>query len=61
MAAPRGIPAPEIVGLFVGASFAEKGQEVFDKVLAFASGEKPKPEALGRAEAGFAPWRIGAT
>jgi hypothetical protein len=59
MAAPRGIPAPEIVGLFVGASFAEKGQEVFDKDL--ASGEKPKSKALGRAEAGFAPWRIGAT
>jgi altronate hydrolase len=44
-----------------GVSIAEKGQEIFDKVLAVASGEKSKSEALGYGEAEFAPWRIGAT
>ena len=44
-----------------GVSIAEKGQEIFDKVLAVASGEKSKSEALGYGEAEFVPWQIGAT
>jgi altronate hydrolase len=44
-----------------GVSIAEKGQEIFDKVLAVASGEKSKSEALGYGDAEFAPWQIGAT
>ncbi len=44
-----------------GVSIAEKGQEIFDKVLAVASGEKSKSEALGYGDAEFVPWQIGAT
>jgi len=44
-----------------GASIAEKGREIFDKILAVASGERTKSEALGYGEAEFTPWQIGAT
>ncbi|HYA75124.1 MAG TPA: altronate dehydratase family protein [Roseiarcus sp.] len=44
-----------------GVSIAQKGQEIFDKVLAVASGEKSKSEALGYGDAEFVPWQIGAT
>jgi altronate hydrolase len=44
-----------------GVSIAEKGQEIFDRVLAVASGEKSKSEALGYGDAEFVPWQIGAT
>jgi len=44
-----------------GVSIAEKGREIFDKVLAVASGEKSKSEALGYGDAEFVPWIIGAT
>ena len=44
-----------------GVSIAEKGQEIFDKILAVASGEKSKSEALGYGDAEFVPWQIGAT
>ena len=44
-----------------GVSIAAKGQEIFDKILAVASGEKSKSEALGYGDAEFAPWQIGAT
>jgi altronate hydrolase len=44
-----------------GVSIADKGQEIFDKVLAVASGERTKSELLGYGDAEFAPWQIGAT
>ncbi|WP_172297714.1 UxaA family hydrolase [Pseudoruegeria sp. HB172150] len=39
----------------------EMGQEIFEKILAVASGEKSKSEALGVGEEEFAPWPIGVT
>jgi len=44
-----------------GVSIEAKGQEIFDKVLKVASGERSKSELLGYGEAEFAPWQIGAT
>jgi altronate hydrolase len=43
-----------------GVTIEEKGQEIFDKVLAVASGERSKSEALGYGDAEFVPWQIGA-
>ena len=44
-----------------GVSLEDKGQEIFDKILAVASGERSKSEALGYGDAEFVPWQIGAT
>jgi len=44
-----------------GVSIEEKGREIFERVLAVASGERSKSESLGYGEAEFAPWQIGAT
>jgi altronate hydrolase len=44
-----------------GVSIADKGREIFDKILSVASGERTKSEALGYGEAEFTPWQIGAT
>lgn len=44
-----------------GVSLEKKGQEIFDKVLAVASGEKTKSELLGYGDNEFVPWQIGAT
>ncbi|UDL95947.1 altronate dehydratase family protein [Lichenihabitans sp. PAMC28606] len=44
-----------------GVSIEAKGQEIFDKILAIASGEPSKSEALGYGDAEFVPWQIGAT
>ena len=44
-----------------GVTLAQKGQEIFDKVLAVASGEKSKSEELGYGDAEYVPWQIGAT
>ncbi len=44
-----------------GVSIPDKGKEIFDRILAVASGERSKSEALGYGEAEFAPWQIGAT
>ena len=44
-----------------GVSLEEKGQEIFEKILAVASGERSKSEALGYGDAEFVPWQIGAT
>ncbi len=43
-----------------GVSIEDKGREIFDKVLAVASGEQSKSEALGYGDAEFVPWQIGA-
>jgi len=44
-----------------GASLEEVGQEIFEKILAVASGERTKSEINGVGEEEFAPWSIGPT
>ena len=44
-----------------GVSIVDKGKEIFDKILAVASGGHTKSEELGYGEAEFTPWQIGAT
>lgn len=44
-----------------GVSLEQKGQEIFDKILKVASGEKSKSEELGYGDNEFVPWQIGAT
>ena len=43
-----------------GVSLKAKGREIFDTVLAVASGRKSKSEELGYGRHEFIPWRIGA-
>jgi altronate hydrolase len=44
-----------------GVSVEEVGREIFEKILAVASGEKTKSEINGVGEEEFAPWSIGPT
>jgi altronate hydrolase len=44
-----------------GASLEEVGTEIFEKILAVASGERTKSEINGVGEEEFAPWSIGPT
>jgi arabinonate dehydratase len=44
-----------------GVPLAEKAQEIFDTLLAVASGAKSKSELLGYGDAEYVPWQIGAT
>ncbi|CAN5387095.1 altronate dehydratase family protein [soil metagenome] len=44
-----------------GVSLEAKGQEIFAKILAVASGEKTKSELLGYGNNEFVPWHVGAT
>ena len=37
----------------------EMGREIFEKILAVASGEETKSEAFGIGEDEFVPWPIG--
>ena len=43
-----------------GVSVAAKGEEIFNKVLAVASGERTKSEELGYGDLEFVPWQVGA-
>jgi altronate hydrolase len=43
-----------------GVSLQAKGEELLDKILAVASGEKTKSEALGLGDNEFVPWQVGA-
>jgi altronate hydrolase len=43
-----------------GVSVTQKGQEIFEKVLAVASGTHTKSEDLGYGDLEFVPWQIGA-
>jgi len=43
-----------------GVPVAEKGEEIFRKVLAVASGERTKSEELGYGDLEFVPWQVGA-
>jgi altronate hydrolase len=44
-----------------GVTLETKGEEIFRKVLAVASGEHTKSEDLGYGDLEFVPWQIGAT
>ena len=44
-----------------GAGIEEVGQEIFDKLLAVASGEKSLSEKHGLGDHEFVPWQVGAT
>ena len=43
-----------------GVTIEQKGEEIFRKVLAVASGEKSKSEELGYGDLEFVPWQVGA-
>lgn len=44
-----------------GVSLADKGEEIFNKIIEVASGERTKSEALGYGDSEFVPWSVGAT
>jgi altronate hydrolase len=44
-----------------GTSLEAKGQEIFNEILAVASGKQTKSELLGYGDNEFVPWQIGAT
>jgi len=39
----------------------ENGRRIFELILATASGQKTKSEALGIGDDEFEPWKLGAT
>jgi altronate hydrolase len=43
-----------------GVTIAAKGQEIFERILAVASGQHTKSEDLGYGDLEFVPWQIGA-
>jgi len=43
-----------------GVTLEEKGREIYDMILAVASGEVSKSEAQGLGDYEFVPWQIGA-
>jgi altronate hydrolase len=43
-----------------GVSLEQKGEEIFRKMLAVASGEHSKSEELGYGDNEFVPWQVGA-
>ncbi|MCU0877118.1 MAG: altronate dehydratase family protein [Pirellulaceae bacterium] len=45
--------------ILAGRSVDDVGREIYDKILAVASGEKTKSEALGYGDDEFLPWHIG--
>ena len=47
-------------GVLTGASLADMGETIFRRMLAVASGEPSKSEALGMGDHEFVPWQVGA-
>lgn len=43
-----------------GVSIETKGEEIFEEIVAVASGKRSKSEQLGYGDAEFVPWQIGA-
>ena len=43
-----------------GVSLEEKGREIFERLIAVASGQRTKSETLGYGRREFVPWQIGA-
>ena len=54
-------PSSTTADVLDGVSLEAKGQEIFDYMLAVASGKKSKSEELGYGDNEFVPWQIGAT
>jgi altronate hydrolase len=46
--------------ILAGVSVAEKGRQIFEEILAVASGKRTKSEELGYGDNEFVPWQIGA-
>lgn len=46
--------------VLTGTSLQQKGAEIFDEILAVASGKRTKSELLGYGDSEFVPWQIGA-
>lgn len=46
--------------VLTGTPMADVGREIFERMLAVASGEKSKSEALGIGDNEFVPWAVGA-
>ena len=46
--------------VLTGASLSEVGDLIFARILAVASGEPSKSEALGVGDNEFVPWQVGA-
>jgi altronate hydrolase len=46
--------------VLTGTPMAEVGREIFERMLAVASGEPSKSEALGIGDNEFVPWAVGA-
>ncbi|WP_265515867.1 UxaA family hydrolase [Nitratireductor luteus] len=44
-----------------GVTLEEKGRQIFEEVLAVASGKRSKSEELGYGDNEFVPWQVGAT
>lgn len=47
--------------VLAGRSVADVGREIFDEIIAVASGKKPKSEQHGIGQEEFVPWNIGPT
>jgi altronate hydrolase len=43
-----------------GVTVEEKGRQIFDEILAVASGKRSKSEQLGYGDNEFVPWQVGA-
>ncbi|EHK58433.1 altronate hydrolase [Mesorhizobium alhagi CCNWXJ12-2] len=46
--------------ILAGVTVEEKGREIFDEILAVASGKRSKSEELGYGDNEFVPWQVGA-
>jgi altronate hydrolase len=46
--------------ILAGVPVEEKGRQIFDEILAVASGRRTKSEELGYGDNEFVPWQIGA-
>ena len=46
--------------VLTGTSMDEVGRAIFERMLAVASGERSKSEALGIGDNEFVPWQVGA-
>jgi altronate hydrolase len=43
-----------------GVTIEEKGREIFEEMIAVASGKRTKSEEFGYGDNEFVPWQIGA-
>ena len=50
----------QVADIVDGVTLEEKGAQIFDAILAVASGRKTKSEDLGYGRNEFVPWQIGA-